>query len=71
VHREDFDVRGEVGREMKETVRKVDYSCCLVRCHEKASMIARVEGEVGWRGYGMSYYVSSCVTWWGCKHFQD
>ena len=36
-------------REMKETVRKVDYSCCLVRCREKASMIARVEGEVGWR----------------------
>ena len=34
---------------MKEEVRKVDYSCCLVWCHEKASVIVRVEEEVGWR----------------------
>jgi len=26
------------GREMKEIVRKVDHSRCLVRCHEKASV---------------------------------
>ena len=33
----------------KETVRKVDHNCHLIRCHEKAREIARVEEEVGWR----------------------
>ena len=28
---------------MKETIRKVDYNCHLIRCHEKAHDNARVE----------------------------
>ena len=36
------------GRRMKETVRKVDHNCHLIRCHEKAHEIARVEEEAGW-----------------------
>ena len=46
MHREDFDGGGEVGE--METVRKVDHNC-LVRCREKASVIVRVEEEVGWK----------------------
>ena len=49
MHREDLERRREWGRRMKETVRKVDHNCHLIRCHEKAHDIARVEKESGWR----------------------
>jgi len=59
------------GREMKETVRKVDHSRCLVRCHEKASMIARVEEEIGWRRLWDELLSFKLRHMGGCKHFQD
>ena len=53
MHREDLEGGREMGRRMKETVRKVDHNCQLIRCHEKANEVGRkrLDGE----SYGMNY----------------